>query len=78
MESQNMIDIYRRLNILRREYTYNYTGNRGSRIDTFLEHFQGQIYTKAGILEFKISDHKLIYLELKQNKRIKWGRVYGS
>jgi exonuclease III len=75
LDTHKMIDIYRRFNMLRREYTYHYTGNMAIRIDTFFGTLLGtNYYINAGISEIQISDHKLVFLEFKQNKRIKWGR----
>ena len=70
----NMIDIYRRFNMPRREFTFHYR-DKGSRIDTFFGTKLGtNIYTMAGISQLKISDHNLIYVELKRKVRTKWGR----
>jgi hypothetical protein len=73
LNQHKMIDIYRRSNMLRREFTYIYGRDMGSRIDTFFGTTLGtNIYTRVGISDFQISDHKLIYLEINLNIRKKW------
>ena len=76
MESQNLIDIYRKLNMLRVDYTYTINDKGVSRIDKFWGTYFGTInYKTSGIEDFKLSDHKLIYLEIGiRGERIKWGR----
>ena len=50
-------------------------GNMGSRIDNFFGTQSGtNTYIKSGMSEYKISDHKLIFVELRQTKIIKWGK----
>ena len=74
-----LTDVYRRLNILRIDYTYDFESlgiKNGSRIDRFyVSDFDDKTYKKAEILDFKISDHKLITLDIviKNNR---WGKSY--
>jgi hypothetical protein len=79
MRSQNLIDICRRLNILRADNTFEYKGDNESRIDTFGGSQSGtNKYIKAGIIEFKISDHTLIFIKIGKNKRNRWGGGNGN
>jgi hypothetical protein len=73
MTSLDLNHIYRVLNLPRVGYTYTYGNGRASRIDKFWGTNFGTInYNKSGILEYKISDHKLIFLEIGiKDKRVK-------
>ena len=73
IKSLHLIDIYRKLNLPKIEYTF-LRGPQESRIDTFWgTSFGTQNYIEAKILDFKISDHKLIYIKTGFKNRNKWG-----
>jgi len=75
LNKHKLTDVYRKLNILKTEYTYFYKNGQASRLDRFYTtNFNEKQFRESNIIDTKLSDHKMIELEVKIVKRNKWGK----